>query len=71
MIEHSVVDKDNTYHLDTVFDQPDGNIVQQELITYIKKDGVLYKQCSTRRFTDDDYIDSYTSVSLLNNIDQE
>ena len=71
MIEHSVIDKDDSYELDNIFEQPDGNIVQQELITYIKKDGVLYKQCSTRRFTDDDYVDSYTSVPLLNIIDQE
>lgn len=71
MIEHSVIDKDDSYELDDIFEQPDGDIVQQELITYIKKDGVLYKQCSTRRFTNDDYIDSYTSVPLLNNINQE
>lgn len=67
MIEHSVMNEDEkaVYNLDNIFDQPDGELVQQELVTYVMKEGTMYKRVDTRRFMGNDYIDSYSSSPLV------
>lgn len=67
MIEHSMLSEEekSMYDLDKRFDQPNGELIQQELITYVATDGGITKRVYTRRFTGDDYIDSYASTPLL------
>ena len=53
MIEHSMMNEEEkkVYDLDNRFDQPNGELIQQELISYVSRDGGITKQVYTRRFT--------------------
>ena len=55
-----------TYEPDEYMSQPDGNIILEEHIRYIKGDnGMLVKHITTRRFQGgDDYIDSQETTPL-------
>ena len=55
-----------TYEPDTYMSQPDGMIVLEEHIRYVKnKDGNLVKHITTRRFQGkNDYIDSQETTVL-------
>ena len=57
-----------TYEPDTYMSQPDGTIVLEEHIRYVKnKDGNLVKHITTRRFqSKNDYIDSQETTVLSN-----
>jgi hypothetical protein len=48
-----------TWEPDTYFNQPNGEIVLQQRITYKKSNGKLVKEIVTRHFYDDDYQDSW------------
>jgi hypothetical protein len=52
------------YPMDNIFEQPDGNIVRQELVTYRYINGIMNKQVNIRRFTGNDYIDNYESTPM-------
>lgn len=56
---------ENIYEPDIYFRQPDGKVVQQELTTYELDNGVMTRRTTTRRFTNGDYIDSYSSTPLV------
>ena len=56
---------ENIYEPDIYFRQPDGKVVQQELTTYELDNGVMTRRTMTRRFTNGDYIDSYSSTPLV------
>jgi len=56
---------ESDYEPDTYFRQPDGKVVQQELTTYELDNGIMMKRTVTRRFTNNDYIDSYASTPLM------
>ena len=56
---------ENEYEPDTYFRQPDGKVVQQELTTYELDNGIMMKRTVTRRFTNGDYIDGYSSTPLM------
>lgn len=45
---------------------PDGNIIQQTVTSYLKRDGQLLKITVKRSFTNGDYYDSMTTEVLLN-----
>lgn len=55
-----------TYEPDEYMSQPDGNIILEEHIRYVKNnDGMLVKHTTTRRFQGgDDYIDSQETTPL-------
>ena len=55
-----------TYEPDEYMSQPDGNILLEEHIRYVKNnDGMLVKHTTTRRFQGgDDYIDSQETTPL-------
>lgn len=55
-----------TYEPDEYMSQPDGNIILEEHIRYVKGDnGMLVKHITTRRFQGgDDYIDSQETTPL-------
>ena len=55
-----------TYEPDTYMSQPDGMIVLEEHIRYVKnKEGNLVKHTTTRRFqSKNDYIDSQETTDL-------
>ena len=54
-----------TYEPDKFMSQPDGKIILEEHIRYIKdENGVLRKYTVTRRFYGDDYQDSQTHTPL-------
>ena len=57
-----------TYEPDTYMSQPDGMIVLEEHIRYVKnKDGNLVNHTTTRRFkSKNDYIDSQETTVLSN-----
>ena len=57
-----------TYEPDAYMSQPDGMIVLEEHIRYVKnKDGNLVKHTTTRRFqSKNDYIDSQETTVLSN-----
>jgi hypothetical protein len=44
--------------------QPDGNILSQEVITYVKRDNKIVKIVVNRTFTEDEYDDSMTTEVL-------
>ena len=56
---------ESDYEPDIYFRQPDGKVVQQELTTYELDNGIMMKRTVTRRFTNNDYIDSYASTPLM------
>ena len=55
-----------TYEPDEYMSQPDGNIILEEHIRYVKSnDGMLVKHITTRRFQGgNDYIDSQETTPL-------
>ena len=54
-----------TYEPDTFMSQPDGKIVMEEHIKYVKDhNGKLIKYTVTRRFYGDDYVDSQETTPL-------
>jgi len=55
-----------TYEPDEYMSQPDGNIILEEHIRYVKgNNGMLVKHTTTRRFQGgDDYIDSQETTPL-------
>ena len=57
-----------TYEPDNYMSKPDGKIVLEEHIRYVKnKDGNLVKHTTTRRFqSKNDYIDSQETTVLSN-----
>lgn len=46
------------------FVEPNTEVIQQEVTTYLKKDNAIYKRVVTRNFFGDDYVDGVTSEVL-------
>ena len=55
----------------SAFERDTIGVVKQELITYVKKDGMLVKETTTRQFSKDgkDWHDSTTSCPLVGVVD--
>lgn len=49
---------------DTAFSKPEQGLLRQELVTYVKRNGVTYRETVTRSFFDNDYSDTKDTVVL-------
>lgn len=55
----------------SAFERDTTGVIKQELVTYVKKDGMLVKEVTTRQFSKDgkDWHDSTTSHPLVEVVD--
>ena len=63
-IEEILAHTENLWPYDLVFEQPDDELIMQELVTYRMKNGKVTRQTITRNFYGKDYQDSVTDEVL-------
>jgi hypothetical protein len=45
--------------------EPNGEVLKQEVVTYIEKDGKIQKIVVTRNFFDNDYVDTMENETIF------